>query len=105
VNANVGGDDSAINDDGGVCRGGYKDENNDNEDSALCDESASFGYKPPQNGQMPASPHEFYAVFGATLSEETASETDRYVRRKRLYNMNGSQQNSQLFLTWSSVRK
>jgi hypothetical protein len=61
VNANVGGDDSAITDDGcgGVCSGGYKDENNDNEDSALWDESdhelysipfcASFVYKPPRN--------------------------------------------------------
>jgi hypothetical protein len=75
VNANVGSDDSAINDDGGVYSGGHKDEDNNNDDWAHWDENdpdlytstiafrASSGYKPPRNGKMPASPHKFLYYF------------------------------------------
>jgi hypothetical protein len=49
---------------GGGCSGGYNDEDDDNEDLVLGDEmTASSGYKPPQNGQMPVSLHQFFMLF------------------------------------------
>jgi hypothetical protein len=35
---------------------------------------ASSDYNPPQNGQMPVSPHDYYATFSAPLFEEMAAE-------------------------------
>jgi hypothetical protein len=44
---------------------------------------ASSGYKPPQKGQMPVSPCEFFWLFfSATLFNEIAAETNRYVSEK-----------------------
>jgi hypothetical protein len=68
ASANVGSDNGG-NDDGG---GGYDNEDNNNDDWALWDENdhdfympfcASFGYKPPQKGQTPVSPHDFFTLF------------------------------------------
>jgi hypothetical protein len=78
-------------DDGGG--GGYNGKDDDNEDYALWDENnhgfyvikfrASFGYKPPRNGQMPVSTHDFiYHIFSATLFEEIAAGTIRYASRR-----------------------
>jgi hypothetical protein len=42
---------------------------------------ASFGFKPPQNIQMPVCPHSFlfFANFNAALFKEMAAETSIYV--------------------------
>jgi hypothetical protein len=69
------------------------DDNVEDDDWALWDEydhdfckipfRASSGYKPPQNGQMPVSPCEFFRLlFSATLFDEIAAETNRYVSEK-----------------------
>jgi hypothetical protein len=90
--SNSGDDQASVNvggDDGG---GGGYNKDIDTEDWALWDENdhdfrmitsrASPGYKPPQNGQMPISPHVLYAIFSTTLFEVIAAETNRYVSKK-----------------------
>jgi hypothetical protein len=81
-------------DDGGGGGGDDNDEDDDtNDDWALWDENdhdfckipfrASSGKKTPRNGQMPVSACEFFRqFFSATLFDEIAAETNRYVCEK-----------------------
>jgi hypothetical protein len=77
------------------CGGGGDDNDEDdtNDDWAVWEENdhdfykipfrASSGYKPPRNRQMPIFPCEFFRLFfSATMFDEIAAETNRYVSEK-----------------------
>jgi hypothetical protein len=78
-------------DDGGG--GDDNDEDDTIDDWAFSDENdhdfckipfrASSGYKPPRNGQIPVSPCELFQLFfSATLFDDIAAETNRYLSEK-----------------------
>jgi hypothetical protein len=86
-------DDDDDDEDGDGGGGDDNDEDDTNDDWAIWDENdhdfckipfrASSGNKPPRNGQMPVSPREFFRLFfSASLFDEIAAETNRYVSEK-----------------------